>query len=629
MPTLPCENGGGSLNNPNNPPTTPTTPYVPPNICVGQLELSSTNPDLCQQTDQNRQESYVAEALNISGAPINVYKLLGVHEQGTGSLLPEGTLVASQPSPGYPLSGVNTGSSWRSLEVAATTQNTSYIGIDFGIKRLASGQPEYKPEQSKWVSVAAVSLTQSNLPDNFARQVKVEYADGECVYAGSTYTGTGNGSIHWTTLGLSASLSTITAMCISATQFLITLSVPGQPLVTLGVATVDEVFDSPVISFVISSGSIPYGPADMFTMKIEYVWKRAGIFNVTQSPSPQVLNLQTNIRARAIRVTPTLYTAIGPWEVSAFDVLDSAPTDINNIQDLFFNENRDRDYAITPLQIKAQYSPADSASDLSRFGLGLLDMYSFTVSFATMVQLLGRPIVTGDILEVIPEMQYDHNLKPVRKFLEVTDTGWASEGYSTHWKPTVYRFSAQQALPSQETRDIFGTLDTQKYLVADSILGDNIGEQLDVTPLTQTEEIIKAADDAVPERGDNAVQKTLKPITHALPPVNPKGQPPAIVQPPAPAGKQNIYVEDGLPKSGEPYGEGFKLPDVSTIADGDYFRLYYPPETRIAPRLYRYSAVKNRWIFVEQDRRGDYSTHKPSMQSILQSNTKVGLGKKS
>ena len=331
---------------------------------------------------------------------------------------------------------------------------------------------------------------------------------------------------------------------------------------------------------------------------------------------------------RAVRITPTIFSGTDSWEISNVDFLDSAPTNINNIQDLFFNENRDRDYAIAPLLIKAQYDPTDSANDLSRFGLGLLDQYSFTVSFATMVQTLGRPIVTGDILEITPELQYDQNLKPVRKFLEVTDTGWSSAGFSTHWKPTVYKFSAQQALPSQETRDIFGTMDTQKYLVADTILGDDVAEQLDITPLTITEEIIKNANDAVPERGDKAVQKTLKPISHPLPPVNPKGQPAAITQQPAPAGKQNLYVEDGLPKSGEPYGEGYKLPDVATISDGDYFRLYYAPETRIAPRLYRYSMVKNRWIFVEQDRRGDYSTHKPSMQAILQSDTRVGLGKK-
>ncbi|MDV7390015.1 hypothetical protein RZS08_01625, partial [Arthrospira platensis SPKY1] len=112
-----------------------------------------------------------------------------------------------------------------------------------------------------------------------------------------------------------------------------------------------------------------------------------------------------------------------------------------------FNENRDRDYAKVPLLLKVQYNPTDSVSDLAKFGINILDQYTFTTSFNTMVQTLGRPIVVGDIIEVIPEMQYDHNLRPIRKFLEVTDAGWASEGFGPHWRPMVYRFQAQQALP--------------------------------------------------------------------------------------------------------------------------------------------------------------------------------------
>lgn len=628
MSGLPCDNGGGSLNNPNTPPTTPTAPYVPPDICKGTMELSSVTPDLCLQTDQLSQESYVAEMLQTSGAPINIYKLLGVHEQGDGSVLTAGTIIASQPAPGYPISNINSSTGvWRSIEAGSATQNNSYVGLDFGVKRLPNGTPEYQPPQTKWIGIAALQITQSNLPNNFARQVKVEINDGAVYSGGVSFGGAGSGTLAIQTIGQSATQSTVRVMATSATEFAVLNVIPGQPPINLGVATVGATFHSPVVTFTISAGMIPFLAGDMFTINLSYEWKRVGIFNLIQSPAPQLLNLQSTIRARAVRVTPVMFTGTGNWEVSALDVLDSPPTDINNIQDLFFNENRDRDYATAPILLKAQYNPADSASDLSRFGLSILDQYAFNFSFAMVVQALGRPIVVGDILEVIPEMQYDHNLKPIRKFLEVTDTGWASEGYSTQWKPTILRVTAQQALPSQETRDIFGTLDTQKFLVADPILGDNVAEQLDITPLTQTEEIVKAADDAVPETGDKAAQELTVPIHQPLPPVNPKGQPAAVVQKPAPKGKQNIYVEDGLPKNGEPYGEGYKLPAETSATDGEYFRLYYPDSTRIAPRLYRFSSVKNRWLFLEQDRRQDAASHKPSAQQILQSNTRVSLGK--
>jgi hypothetical protein len=309
----------------------------------------------------------------------------------------------------------------------------------------------------------------------------------------------------------------------------------------------------------------------------------------------------------------------------ALDVLDSAPSNINDIQDLFFNENRDRDYAPVSLQLKCQYSPIDSISDLSKFGLQILDQYSFTCSFNTMVAVLGRPIITGDIIEVRPDLQYDQNLLPVRKFLEVTDTGWAAEGYATAWRPTLYRFSAQQALPSQETRDIFGTIDTQKYLTTDSILADGVGDQIDTTPLTISEEIAKQAAKAVPEVGSDDQTSTIGAVLPRVQlPVNEHGNPPA-----APFdGTQGNYIEDGLPPNGEPYGEGSRLPDVTTVNDGDYFRLYYPQNLEIAPRLYRYSAYKNRWLYVETDRRGQYSSTKPSVRKILDSSTRVGLGKK-
>jgi hypothetical protein len=289
-------------------------------------------------------------------------------------------------------------------------------------------------------------------------------------------------------------------------------------------------------------------------------------------------------------------------------------------------ENRDRDYEKVPVSLKVQYIPTDGISDLSKFGLSILDQYSFTASFAQTVQKLGRPIVVGDIIELPPEMQYDQNMTPVRKFLEVTDTAWSSSGFSPGWKPMVFRFQAQQALPSQETRDIFGTLDTQKYLIADSILGDGIGEQLNIGPLTATEEAQKEALNAVPETGsDEQLSTDGQPQPVPWVSQNVKTAQPSAATPPF---RANSYQEDGLPPTDVPYEEGYTLPPVAGATDGDYFRLYYPEETKIPPRLYRFSAVKNRWIYLETDRRGDYSSYKPSVRKILESTTKQGLKKK-
>jgi hypothetical protein len=505
--------------------------------------------------------------------------------------------------------------------------SSSYIGIDFGIRKLDNGRSRYEPQKPRLVSVGSITITQSNSLDEYAKQVRVDVSDGTVVIGQQSRpsSNVGNGQVINTSLGSDASQGELRMIASSATSFSVMFVFPNNLIENLGTLTVGVPFNSVFMNLTVIPGTVAFVAGDMISFALNYDWKRAGLFNLVRSSDSQVLNFKAAIAVKAIKISPTLFTGAGSWAVSQLDFFSSPKTDVNNIQDLFFGENRDRDYEKTPVLIKAQYSPTDSIADLSKFGISILDQYSFTAAFSTIVKALGRPIVVGDIIEVIPEMQYDQNLKPIRKFLEVTDTSWASEGFSTLFKPTLIRFVAQQALPSQETRDIFGTIDTQKYLVADSVLTNTIGEQIDTTPLTQTEEIKKEAQLFVPETGtDDAI--TIKAVIDpvALPPINERGNP----KPASGKRKQNSYIEDGLPPDGLPYGEGFKLPDTVGLSDGDYFRLYYPPETKIPPRLYRYSAMKNRWIYQETDRRGDYSSHKPTVRSILESKTKIPLRKK-
>lgn len=622
--TLPCPDGAGSINNPDNPGTT-TPPYTVVEPCVGTWEISGAD-DTCAINETQNQAGYAAEIININGAPLNIFKLLGVHEQGDGSILPQGMLFASAAAPGYPLSNINvTGQYWQSFQSGNAVAGNAFVGVDFGINTLPNGQTEYLPIKPNWKTIGAILITQGDTAVNFARQVRVEITDGSIEIGTAAITGTGNGIVG-VTAGPRAEAGTLTLSFTSPTSYSVSYTHLNSTI-SLGTGTVGLVFQHPVASITVAFGLVAWTAGDVATVRMNYVWKRAGVYNLTQSSTPIALNLQSGVLAKAVRVIPTLYTGSGNWQISALDVLDSSPTNINNIQDLFFNENRDRDYSKVPLQIKAQYQINNSIADLSKYGLNILDQYSFVVSFPVMVALLGRPLVTGDIIEVIPEMQYDQNLKAVRKFLEVTDTGWASEGFSTAWKPTLYRFAAQQALPSQETRDIFGTIDTQKHLVADSFFNElGMGAQIDTTPLTTTEEIEKTAKKAVPELGDDFMLSTDgRPMPPTQPAVNPKGQPEAI---PAGNGKQGIYIEDGMPPNGEAYGEGYSLPDATTSADGAWFRLYYADHLKLAPRLYRFSLVKNKWIFMETDRRMEASSFKPSAQKLISSSTRLGLGKK-
>jgi len=74
-----------------------------------------------------------------------------------------------------------------------------------------------------------------------------------------------------------------------------------------------------------------------------------------------------------------------------------------------------------------------------------------------------------------------------------------------------------------------------------------------------------------------------------------------------------------------PYTEGYALPEASTAQDGAYFRLNYASNTRLPARLYKFSVVKNRWVFVEVDRRSVYSSLKPSLRKVLESPTSQSI----
>jgi hypothetical protein len=53
--------------------------YVAPNIALGTWDLNS---DACGGKDTLYMENLAAQALEIAGAKVNVFRMLGIHEQG-------------------------------------------------------------------------------------------------------------------------------------------------------------------------------------------------------------------------------------------------------------------------------------------------------------------------------------------------------------------------------------------------------------------------------------------------------------------------------------------------------------------------------------------------------------------
>jgi hypothetical protein len=138
----------------------------------------------------------------------------------------------------------------------------------------------------------------------------------------------------------------------------------------------------------------------------------------------------------------------------AYDQLD--PT---NIQDLLFLENRDRTYAPDIYRIRGHYNVQNLDFDLSQFGLFLNnDIIFITVHYNEMIETIGRKIMVGDVLE-LPHLTDYHPLNEtipiaLRRYYQVTDGNFASEGFSQTWYPHLWRIKCEPLVDSQEFASI-------------------------------------------------------------------------------------------------------------------------------------------------------------------------------
>jgi hypothetical protein len=616
LPITNCPDGSGSLNNPANMDnldpsgiggTQLPKKYVAPDLCVGELTLNTNG-------DDKYQEQIAAENLNISGAPLNVFKLLGVHEQGR---------LVDIVGNGFALNGSDDAfdvlaANWTSVQTGLNVLTTpAWMGYDFGTTKTSYGQDVNAPGAPAAQHITSFRIVQPT-QNRRALQVRVERSTGTCKAGAVQLSGAGNGTITGFTPGAGVIPGTFMVTMIGPTTGTVWFTrdargVAGGPTTSvLGVATVGVRFNSMIGSFTVTAGTAPFSNGDLLSLPILLDWYRVDVVNLPDSPAPMLVRIKQSSASRFWRLVPVSFsgaTTGDPWEVQKLELFDYQATTLDDVQDALFLENRDRDYSNTAATFKVAYQPFDAISDLSKFGFQVSDIYSFTTVYALMIKALGRPIVIGDVIEVPSEMQYDHNLRPVRKFLEVSDVSWASDGYTTQWRPITFKFQASQLIPSQEHRDLLGTIDTQKYTIDDGSFFDGI-EQIQTGPLTASEAVAAEALAAVPEKGTN-----IREVASGMDRFNTPGS----------YDGTGPYVSDGLPPDGQDYMEGFKLPDVASAHDGDFFRLNYDPALKIGSRLYKFSAIKNQWLWVETDRRSERSSHKPSQREIFDHTTVMSM----
>ena len=145
--------------------------------------------------------------------------------------------------------------------------------------------------------------------------------------------------------------------------------------------------------------------------------------------------------------------------------------DPTQIQDLLFLENRDRVYDPDIYRLRGHYGVQNLDFDLSQFGLFLNnDIIFITVHYNDMIDIIGRKLMVGDVLELPHLLDYNPLKETIpvalKRFYQITDSNYASEGFSQTWYPHLWRIKCEPLVDSQEFSQIL-----QEPINKDNYLG--------------------------------------------------------------------------------------------------------------------------------------------------------------
>ena len=288
------------------------------------------------------------------------------------------------------------------------------------------------------------------------------------------------------------------------------------------------------------------------------------------------------------------------------------------IQDFLFLENRDRKYDQDVYNMRGIYNVADTDFDLSQFGLFLQnDTLFITFHLADMDRILGRSLMSGDVLELPHLKDYnslDTSLEVALKRYYVVQEGTRpTEGYSPTWWPHLWRIKCTPLVDSQEYQDILGKIQ----------IDDNTGESTGSTlrdllstyskELEITNKVVEQAEVEVPKSGYDTSKFYVVPADETGQPMDPTGYTADTstqtvdsalisadstrISPENSNAYSGYLIGDGLAPNGETVSMGTSFP--GTAIEGEYvLRLDFLPN-----RLFRFNGT--RWTKVEDNVRSN------------------------
>lgn len=153
----------------------------------------------------------------------------------------------------------------------------------------------------------------------------------------------------------------------------------------------------------------------------------------------------------------------------------SSGGDETTIQDVLFLENRSRKYDPNIYEMRGHYQPQSSEFDLTQFGIYISNDIIFIVfHYNTMIEQLGRKIMSGDVFE-LPHVRDPDTLNTddnvLNRYYVVQDASLHSEGFGAKWYGHIWRVKAQQMNDQEEFSDIINGAN-------DGILVDQDGNEV-------------------------------------------------------------------------------------------------------------------------------------------------------
>lgn len=299
-----------------------------------------------------------------------------------------------------------------------------------------------------------------------------------------------------------------------------------------------------------------------------------------------------------------------------------ATTDVTQIQDLLFLENRDRKYDPDVYILRGAYNIQDTDFNLSQFGLFLQnDTIFITFHIRDTVEKIGRKLISGDVIE-LPHLKDEYALNDLqfalKRFYVIEEVTRAAEGFSVTWYPHLYRAKCKPLVDSQEYKDILDGLAGEG---SDMTLRDLMSTYEKEMQITQA--VLEQAEADAPKSGFNTQQhymlqkdeegkieivtadasnllasmQTQATDEQGNPLVDENGDPIYVGSTASTIYQSPLYDGpltgdgDGVPPNGAPFSSGISFPIQPAV--GQYhLRTDYSPK-----RLFRFSGT--RWIKVE------------------------------